>query len=220
MGIAMSGPHDSGQNFTLCRDNVDSTLTVLSSATLRHVKALCSLFLVLAAAVSAAPRRPGQPDIRIPSLEHRVHDLINRTRVEHMIGALTYDERLATIARGHSRDMASRDFFGHTNPDGLDATARGRRAGFQCRKQVSANSFRVGLGENLYQDNLYARIRTVGTTRSYDWNTSDDIAANSVRAWMNSPGHRHNILEGVYTQTGIGIAIGDDDKVFVTQLFC
>jgi uncharacterized protein YkwD len=176
--------------------------------------------VLASAALAAAPRRPGQPDIRIPSLEHRVHDLINRTRVEHMIGALVYNERLSTIARGHSRDMASREFFGHTNPDGLDATARGKRAGFACRKQVSANSFREGLGENLYQDNLYTRIRTIGTTRSYDWNTSDDIAANSVRAWMNSQGHRHNILERVYTQTGIGIAIADDDKVYITQLFC
>jgi uncharacterized protein YkwD len=222
MRIAIPESHDSGCNFTVYRDKVGVGLTVLSSGTLRRVKALCILFLgvVSIATLFAAPRRPGQPDIRIPSLEHRVHDLINKTRVEHMLGLLVFDERLSAIARGHSRDMASRDFFGHTNPDGLDATARGKRAGFTCRKQVSARSFREGLGENLYQDNLYARIRTIGTTRSYDWNTSDNIAANSVRAWMNSQGHRHNILESVYTHTGIGIAIGDDDKVYVTQVFC
>jgi uncharacterized protein YkwD len=187
------------------------------------VQPLCILFLVAVAFIatpSAAPSRPGQPTIRVPSLEHRVHDLINQVRVEHRLGALVFDDRLGAIARGHSRDMASRNFFGHTNPDGLDATARGKRAGLTCRKQISSHSFREGLGENLYQDNLYTRVRTIGTTRSYDWNSSEDIAANSVRAWMNSDGHRHNILESVYTQTGIGIAIGDDDKVFITQLFC
>ena len=183
---------------------------------------LAALAAVLAtsATPSAVPKRPGQPEIRISNLEHRVHDLIDQVRVDHRLGALAFDERLSAIARGHSRDMASRSFFGHTNPDGLDATARGKRAGFTCRKQVSGHSFREGLGENLYQDNLYTRIRTIGAVRSYDWNSADDIAANSVRAWMNSQGHRHNILEGVYTQTGIGIAIGDDDKVFITQLFC
>src|ERR1051325_11671275 len=158
MGTAISGPRDSDQNCTLCRDNVGSTLTVLSSATLGRVKALCILFMAGGAAlptVSAAPRRPGQPDIRIPSLEHRVQDLINGTRVEHMLGSLVLDDKLSAIARAHSRDMASRGFFGHVNPDGLDATARGKRAGFACRKQVSGHSFREGLGENLYQDNLY-----------------------------------------------------------------
>jgi len=172
------------------------------------------------ATVSAAPRRPGQPDIRIPSLEHRVQDLINGTRVEHMLGSLVLDDKLSAIARAHSRDMASRGFFGHVNPDGLDATARGKRAGFACRKQVSGHSFREGLGENLYQDNLYTRVRTIGTERSYDWNSSDDIAANSLRGWMNSQGHRHNILESVYTQTGIGIFVADDDRVYITQVFC
>jgi len=116
--------------------------------------------------------------------------------------------------------MATRSFFSHTNPDGQDATARGKLAGFACRKQISGNSFREGLGENLYQDNLFSRIHVSGTERSYDWNSSEEIAANSLRGWMNSAGHRHNILEKIYSQTGIGIAISDDDKVYVTQLFC
>lgn len=175
---------------------------------------------VLTTAPAASTKRPGQPEVRIPDLERRVHALINKARLEHDVPALAYDEHLAKIARGHSRDMTVRNFFSHVNPDGLDATARGKLAGFTCRKQVSSRAFREGLGENLYQDNLYSRIRFTGTERTYDWNTAEEIAANSVRGWMNSSGHRHNILDKAYSQTGIGIAIGDDDKVFITQVFC
>jgi len=169
---------------------------------------------------AASTKKPDRPEIRVADLERRVHELINKARVEHDVPALAYDERLAKIARGHSRDMVARNFFSHVNPDGRDATARAKLAGFTCRKQISSRSFREGLGENLYQDNLYSRIRITGTERAYDWNTPEEIAANSLRGWMNSSGHRHNILEQAYGQTGIGIAIGDDGKVFITQVFC
>jgi uncharacterized protein YkwD len=198
-------------------------LTVLSSARLRRVKApavALGLILLLVVAPTAATKRPGQPDIRISNLERRVHDLINKERLGHKLMALAFDERLSKIARGHSQDMAARDFFSHTNPEGQDATARGKLAGFTCRKQIARNTFSEGLGENLFQDNLYSRIRISGNERSYDWNTLEDIAAHSLKGWMNSPGHRRNILEKNYGQTGIGIAVSDDDKVYITQLFC
>jgi uncharacterized protein YkwD len=223
MVTAVLKPHTRRHEFTIPRDRLGVALTVLSSARLRYLRALCvsfTLMLLWAASPAASTRRPGQPEIRVADLERRVHELINRTRLEHHLNALVFDDRLARIARGHSRDMATRHFFSHANPDGEDATARGRRAGFTCRKPISANSYRDGLGENLYQDNLYSRIRIRGTERSYDWNSSDELAANSLRAWMNSPGHRHNILDKVYSQTGIGIAISNDDKVFITQVFC
>ena len=172
------------------------------------------------AAPAAGSRRPGEPQIRISTLEHRVHDLINKQRVEHSLAALSFDDLLSKVARGHSRDMGARRFFSHMNPDGQDPTSRGRLAGFTCRKAVSANTFREGLGENLYQDNLYNSVRISGTERSYDWNTTEDIAVHSVRGWINSPHHRHNILDKGYSQTGIGIAISGDDKVFITQMFC
>jgi uncharacterized protein YkwD len=67
---------------------------------------------------------------------------------------------------------------------------------------------------------LYSRIRISGNERSYDWNTLEEIAAHSLKGWMNSPPHRRNILDGNYGQTGVGIAVSDDDKVYITQLFC
>jgi uncharacterized protein YkwD len=223
MVTAVLKQHTRRHEFTIPRDRLGAALTVFSFARLRYVRALCvsfTLMLLWAASPAASTRRPGQPEIRVADLERRVHELINKTRRDHNLTALVFDERLARIARGHSRDMATRRFFSHTNPDGEDATARGKRAEFTCRKPISTSSYREGLGENLYQDNLYSRIHFSGTERSYDWNSSDKLAANSLRAWMNSPGHRHNILDKVYSQTGIGIAISNDDKVFITQMFC
>jgi uncharacterized protein YkwD len=223
MGTAIAKSHTSGQDFTNDRDKAGVTLTVLSSARLRRVKApavALGLTLLLAVAPAAGTKRPGQPDIRISNLERRVHDLINKERIDHELTVLAFDERLSAIARGHSHDMASRGFFSHTNPEGRDATARGKLAGFTCRKQIARNTFSEGLGENLFQDNLYSRIRISGNERSYDWNTLEEIAAHSLKGWMNSPGHRRNILEKNYGQAGIGIAVSDDDKVYITQLFC
>jgi uncharacterized protein YkwD len=223
MGTAIAKSHAVERDFTNRCDRVGVTLTVLSLRRLRRVKALriwlvLTLFLVVAPA--AATRRTGQPEIRISNLEHRVHDLINKERLDHKLTALAFDERLSTIARGHSHDMAARNFFSHTNPDGQDATVRGKLAGFTCRKQITRNTFSEGLGENLFQDNLYSRFRISGNERTYDWNTPEEIAAHSLKGWMNSPPHRRNILETIYGQTGVGIAVSDDDKVYITQLFC
>src|SRR4051812_11659150 len=141
---------------------------------------------------------------RAASLQRQVHDLVNAERRTAGRSALTWDASLAAIARAHSQDMAKRRFFAHVNPDGEDPTARGRRAHYECHKILSTNTDRVGLAENLYEASGGAR---------------DDIQHRSVAGWMNSPGHRQNILEKTYTKTGIGIAEAGD-AIYITQLFC
>jgi uncharacterized protein YkwD len=166
-----------------------------------------------------ALQRPGQPEIRIPDLERRVHELINKERIKHKADALRFDKELGEIARAHSADMAKRKFFSHVNPDGRNATERGKTAGYLCQK-VYTGYFSNGIAENIYQGHLYSRIRISGTQRSYDWYSAEELAEEAVEGWMDSPGHRKNILEKAYDRTGIGIAIDADDKVLVTQVFC
>jgi uncharacterized protein YkwD len=115
--------------------------------------------------------------------------------------------------------MAKRRFFSHVNPDGKDASERGKLSGYGCRKTYRGY-FTEGLAENIYQGNLYSRIRIKGNQRSYDWYSPEEIAREAVKGWMNSSGHRRNILDDAYERTGLGIAVGRDDKVFVTQVFC
>jgi uncharacterized protein YkwD len=75
---------------------------------------------------------PGAPYIDPSALEGRVHALINNQREQNGLSALSYDPLLADIARGHSWDMVTRNFFEHMNPDGLIARGRGDAAGYPC----------------------------------------------------------------------------------------
>lgn len=175
--------------------------------------------LLLALALVAVLQRPGEPELRIPDLERRVHDLINKERKKNKAGALQFDERLSKIARAHSADMAKRKFFGHVNPEGQNATERGKRAGYICQK-VYGGYFTDGLLENIYQGSLYSRIRITGNQTSYDWYSPEEIAEEAVEGWMGSAGHRRNILEKNHERAGIGIAVDSDDKVYLTQVFC
>ena len=74
--------------------------------------------------------------------------------------------------------------------------------------------------------NFVERIRTVcggvaGENIFYGFGTDPTaIAKSAVSAWMNSSGHRANILASVYHSEGVGIAISENNKVYVTQDFC
>jgi hypothetical protein len=63
-------------------------------------------------------------------------------------------------------------------------------------------------------------IRCVNGVKYYDWNTLEEIAESTVEGWMNSPGHRKNILIPVWQREGIGVSIAPDDKVYITENFC
>ncbi|WP_329285983.1 CAP domain-containing protein [Streptomyces sp. NBC_00691] len=101
--------------------------------------------------------------------------LVNAERAKAGCGPLSANATLTRAAQGHSDDMAARDFFDHTNPDG------------------------AGPGERV-------------TAAGYPWSTyGENIAmgqsspAQVMESWMNSPGHRANILNCDFKEIGIGI---------------
>jgi uncharacterized protein YkwD len=176
----------------------------------------CSVVL---AATDPLPGSPGAPAIRVPLLERHILDLINDRRTESKLRPLHADDRLTLIARAHSEDMVRRGFFDHINAQGEDPTARGKRAGYECRKALDKYSFREGLAENLSEVPRASRVRISGDQKTYDWNTAEDIGRQAVDGWMKSPGHRRNILDGNYSDSGIGVAVSSND-IYITQLFC
>lgn len=75
---------------------------------------------------------------KIEYMERLVHTLINQERARYGLLPLSFDDRIALIAREHSQDMATRSFFEHVNPDGEDPTDRANRNGYSCRKNYGS----------------------------------------------------------------------------------
>jgi uncharacterized protein YkwD len=122
-------------------------------------------------------------------VENRVLELANGQRRARGIRPLVWDEHLARQARLHSRRMAELGFFGHQDP-----------------KRGSLGQ-RIGASRRVVAENLH---------RSYGYNDPADVA---VQGWMDSDGHRRNLLNSRFTVTGIGLARAGDGTWFATQLF-
>ena len=162
--------------------------------------------------------RRGRPPVSVSELERRIHVLINKERRKHGLSLLEWKETLTGIARKHSRDMATRNYFAHNSPEGHDFSHRYKQEGYTCGVRVGRSIY---LGaENIALNNLYDSVTTVNGVAYYDWNSQKKLAETTVQGWMKSPGHRKNILTPYFKSEGIGVVIAPDDKVYITQNFC
>ncbi|HET6517935.1 MAG TPA: CAP domain-containing protein [Nitrosopumilaceae archaeon] len=156
------------------------------------------------------------PDV----IEFLVHKFTNEQRVINGLDPIKFDFEISDIARMHSIDMSDKNYFAHENLDGKDASDRARDVGYRCFKWIN-NSYYVGLSENIFRGNLYKSIKMLGGIPvSYEWLSNEEIAYMAVDGWMNSEGHRKNILNSHFDREGIGVHIDSEDRVYVTQNFC
>jgi uncharacterized protein YkwD len=133
---------------------------------------------VTAAPSSAAPPPPSvSPKDKITTMEDEVTTLINKERAKAGCAAVRTDERMRTAARAHSADMAKNNYFSHTGLDGSSFVDRLERAG-------------------------YPRSGAAGENIAYGYATAQAV----VTGWMNSDGHRTNILNCAAKATGVGLA--------------
>lgn len=119
-------------------------------------------------------------------------ELANTDRHTSSLPSLSVNPILEETARRKALDMASRGYFAHVSPDGKSPWYWFAETGYNFSYA----------GENL----------AVNFTDSID----------VERAWMNSPGHRANILNGNFSEIGIATARGtyqDRDTIFVVQMF-
>lgn len=126
-------------------------------------------------------------------IEEQVFQAINRIREENHLAPLSAAKDLGSVARSHSQDMATRDYFGHTSPEGDNLGKRVTRNGITNWKRIA---------ENIAMNCGYGNPATV-----------------AVKGWLESPSHRHNILDQNLTETGIGVAVDAKGRIFLTQLF-
>jgi uncharacterized protein YkwD len=127
------------------------------------------------------------------SIERRVFDVTNEVRQQHGLAPLTWDPDLCRMARTHSMNMGTLEFFSHEGPEGFRLRDRARASGIL--------RFRV-LAENIAYNQGY-----------------DDPGAFAVERWMISPGHRANILSQEFRASAIGSFVAKDGRVYLTQAF-
>ena len=135
-----------------------------------------------------------------------IHAYTNEERTKHGLGQLVLDENISNVAILHSQDMLDNDFFEHDNLKGQTPTDRGNILGVSCVKDYGSY-YTEGLGENIFYLEGY-------------W--TEDVRDNSkiiMEGWMNSKGHRENILEKDYDKIGIGVKFSNS-KIYATQNFC
>lgn len=126
-------------------------------------------------------------------LERQVFELINLKRMEYGLKPLIWNEQSASVARIHSVNMAEYKFFSHRGLDGKTVDMRADSIGLKKWRMI---------GEN------------IASVRGYN-----QPFKQVINCWMNSPGHRENILREKWRESGVGVAVAPDGTYYFTQVF-
>jgi uncharacterized protein YkwD len=147
------------------------------------------------------PQTPPATLAFIDSLEKKILDESNTNRTKKGLTPLTWEDNLAGTARYHSSDMGTRNFFSHINPDNVGPFFRISKL---HRRYIGTG------GENIIK-------------LTKDSSDPETMARKILDVWMNSTGHRENILNKEYTMLGVGAVEmpGPNNTLllYATQLF-
>ena len=128
-----------------------------------------------------------QPDrSNLATVAEATFCLLNGERADRGLAALRFNDRLQRAALAHGNDMIRHLYFSHSGRDGSQPSERIRASGYL------SNGAGWRVGENLA------------------WGTGDLASPKAIMAaWMNSAGHRANILQPAYREVGFGVLAGN-----------
>ncbi len=120
------------------------------------------------------------------SMAQQVLTLVNNARAQNGLSALKLNNSLSAVAQKKAEDMKNKNYFSHTSPTYGSPFDMMRNAGIT--------------------------YKTAGENIAYGQKTANEV----FNAWMNSTGHRQNILNKSYKEMGLGVTSG---KVYWSQMF-
>lgn len=137
---------------------------------------------------------PGQriniPNIDdVKAIEDKVIKLANQERSKNGLPPLTKNWELSRVARYKSTDMRDKNYFSHTSP-------------------TFGSPFRM-------MEDFGIRYTAAGENIAYGQRTPQEV----MNGWMNSPGHRSNILGASFDQIGVGVSKAKNGTYYWTQMF-
>ncbi|UIO99026.1 CAP domain-containing protein [Halobaculum sp. CBA1158] len=139
-------------------------------------------------------------DLNVTLVENILFKKLNEYRSVDNAGSLTFDPRLAMIARHHSYDMATRNYFNHTSPEGETFSDRLREAEYDCyisRENIAGMYWKNGQSE-----------------------TENELAEAYLRGFIQSPEHNAAMIHPEMTTVGIGIYVAKDGRAYATMNLC
>lgn len=174
-----------------------------------QLRRLTLLALLLPALATAAERVEPKPWWTkdqfdgLAAVEAKLLELTNAQRALHKLPPLRLSPALTVAARQHSQEMLKEKYFEHESPhaEWKEPWDRAYRAGF----------WESTIGENIVMFSTTAKEPVPGDEVAREFMLGD-------HGWMNSPGHRANILSTDYEEIGIGVA-GERNAFYGTQVF-
>jgi uncharacterized protein YkwD len=130
------------------------------------------------------PPPPPPPVVQVSDVQNAVVATVNQHRAQAGRAGVAIDARLTAAAQGHSDDMARRQTMTHSGGDGSDGGTRVRNAGY---------------GWSTWGENVAA---------------GQSAPAEVMSAWLNSPGHRANILNGGMVHIGVAATTGSNGVIY------
>lgn len=165
------------------------------SLVLRRLAPLAFAGAIAVGSVAGSPAPAAAADLTVTAAEQAMLNLLNGDRTNAGLVPIRVDSRLTAIARARSVDMASKGYFGHTQPDG--------RTVFDI---IQAKG-----------------IKWYGAGEIIAWNsmpTLTDSAAAANNGWLASSGHRAIVMSSSYNYIGVGLAVDvPTGKKFWTAVF-
>ncbi len=133
--------------------------------------------------------QPSETNMNIKEMEQEVVRLVNLERRKRGLQPYTHNQKLSQVARTKSEDMKDKNYFSHTSPTYGSPFEMMKRFGIKF----------TAAGENIAKGQR----------------TPQKV----MQTWMNSPGHRKNILSNSFTQIGVGLARDSRGVTYWTQMF-
>lgn len=150
----------------------------------------CLLCAAIVCASTSLAAQDGEKPFKIDSMEEKLLELTNAERKKEALPPLKPSMTLFKLARDHSQNMAKQGKLDH-ELDEKSPFDRMRDAGYRFGNA----------GENIA------------------YGTENLMLSDIIKMWMDSEGHRANILHKDYVEIGLGIARNDQGEIYYTQVF-
>lgn len=145
--------------------------------------------------------------MRTGTVERSILHYVNIERKKRNLPSLSGHPALIRAARNHSHWMAKSGRFSHSGAGGSSHMDRTSKAGYIG-----------GTSENIWQTTTRGGRGRAWKSR-FRWRNDRELGKAAVITWMNSPGHRENMLSAEWRHIGIGVAESKRGQAYLTQCF-